>query len=142
MNEPDSSMLGIVPVESVTKDQILIDSTGVQPIESVSSHANLDTCFLGLEPDMIHDLQLDSVVYTSGPDKIVHPSSFGSPDVYQIAAKLNSSPLRPHVFEAWLQGYDEVEKKQLLSDLTVGVRIPSALPPIYHVTIVRYTMRL
>ncbi len=73
---------------------------------------------------------LDSVI-TNKFDKIYSVPKVGprSANVYQIAAQFNSSPLKPHVFKVWLEGYDVVEKKLVLSDLTTGVRIPSTKAP-------------
>ncbi len=46
-------------------------------------------------------------------------------DVYTLAAALNSSPLRPEMFEKWLRRYHWFDKAQILYDLKFGVRIPS-----------------
>ncbi|MCP3892463.1 MAG: hypothetical protein GY702_26855, partial [Desulfobulbaceae bacterium] len=51
-------------------------------------------------------------------------------DVYSIASVINSSPLRPQMFEKWLRRYNWYDKAQILYDLNFGVRIPSSkLPP-------------
>ncbi len=75
-------------------------------------------------------VDLDSII-TNKFDRFSAIPRFKSQDVnvYQLAARFNSSPLKPHVFKIWLTDYDIAEKTLLLSDLTIGVRIPSTKPP-------------
>ncbi|MCP4261719.1 MAG: hypothetical protein GY774_30085, partial [Planctomycetes bacterium] len=59
----------------------------------------------------------------------VPPSCTDPFQLYLQAAKVPSTPLKPHVFCSWLEGYDDEERKILTSNLVHGIRLASAMPP-------------
>ncbi len=58
--------------------------------------------------------------------QITHDESL---NVYTKAAAINSSPLKAHVFQLYLQDYDPELRDHLLSNLKDGIRIPSFQTP-------------
>ncbi len=49
-------------------------------------------------------------------------------NAYDQAALVNPSPLKVHMFDLWLKGYNEFDRARVMYNLKYGVRIPSTMP--------------
>ena len=129
----DATCDNFCPIEPLYHSTSKLWLNSTSPSDSISDTIRNDSCMNSDEDSAFElDNANDSVVEqtaldTTSSENTSKLNTSTLDEIYEEASLINPTPIRAHIFETYLDGYDKKLKDKVVRDVTSGVRLYSTL---------------